>query len=115
MGWTKDNLLGIVPPGEDSPPFGKDNEQPRDDATIERFFQSWLYFGTAIEFFKVGGDMFLRLSPSSFCCRYQSPERPKRSIQIQGVIQIAEQCFMLLLPVIKVKGHLQLGTRVPTK
>jgi hypothetical protein len=30
-------------------------------------------------------------------------------------MQIAEQCFMLLLPVIKVKGHLQLGTRVLTK
>jgi hypothetical protein len=69
MGWTRDNLLGIVHPGENGPPFGKENGQPRDDAAIERFFQSWLYFGTAIEFFKVGGghildtESFLVLQP----------------------------------------------------
>lgn len=75
MGWTKDNLLGIVPPGEDGPPFGKDNEQPRDDATIERFFQSWLYFGTAIEFFKVGGGHILETE--SFLVLLPIPEPGK--------------------------------------
>jgi hypothetical protein len=56
MGWSKDNLLGHVPRGQNWPPFGTNkNGKPRKNEDIERFFQTWLYFGTAIEFFKVGG------------------------------------------------------------
>jgi hypothetical protein len=78
-GWAGPKITSsVLFPGEDGPPFGKDNEQPRDDATIERFFQPWLYFGTAIEFFKVGGGHVL--DTESFLVLLPPPESGKAYI-----------------------------------
>jgi hypothetical protein len=56
MGWREEDLLGNVPEDEEGPPFGSDKEgNPRKPLDIERFFQTWLFFGTAIEVLKAGG------------------------------------------------------------
>lgn len=57
MGWTEEELLGQVPvsPGGEGSPFGTDrNGKPRTDEDIQRFFQTWLYFGTVTEFLNAG-------------------------------------------------------------
>lgn len=57
MGWTEQQLLGQVPivPGENTSPFGTDAKgKPRENADVERFFQTWLYFGTVTEFLNAG-------------------------------------------------------------
>jgi hypothetical protein len=58
--------------------FGKENGQPRDDAAIERFFQSWLWLETAIEFFKVGGGHVF--DAESFLILLPPAEPPKAHI-----------------------------------
>jgi hypothetical protein len=57
MGWTEQQLLGQVPipPGEKGSPFGTDAKgNLRKNLDIERFFQTWLYFGTVTEFLNAG-------------------------------------------------------------
>src|SRR4051812_15744436 len=55
MGWSEDDLRGYVPPGDDRPAFGKGSGKLRNNVNIERYFQAWLFFGTAIEFLRYGG------------------------------------------------------------
>lgn len=56
MGWSEDNLRAHVGPGWNDPPFGTDSSgNLRKNEDIEHFFQTWLFFGTAIEVLKLGG------------------------------------------------------------
>jgi hypothetical protein len=56
MGWSEEDLLGNVSGDDEISPFGTDEEgYPRKPEDIERFFQTWLFFGTAIEVLKAGG------------------------------------------------------------
>lgn len=54
-GWSEENLLGVASWGKEDAPFGTDEDgNPRDPKETERFFQTWLFFGTAIEVLKAG-------------------------------------------------------------
>lgn len=70
MGWSDDALLGKE---SSAAPFGSSVGQPRTDEDIVRFFQTWLYFGTAIEFFKVAGGHVL--NTESFIYRVNHPDK----------------------------------------
>ncbi len=80
MGWSEENLRADVPPHSDAPPFGRDakgmKRQPED---IEHFFQTQLFFGTAIEVLKPGGvptsapDFLQPKGPTA--ARVMSPEK----------------------------------------
>ena len=54
MGCSEKDLSGEVQWGDEYP-FGRSQNLPRKKKDIENFFQTWLYFGLAIEVFKIAG------------------------------------------------------------
>lgn len=70
MGWSKQDLLGNAPPGQGGSHFGVNaNGTARHFADIERFFHTWLFFGTVIEFLKAGNVPALSgITTASFLC-----------------------------------------------